>query len=66
MSFYKLIPPAVQHAGSTARRATLLHNKIQDVEAWMDSRRLPRRLRREITSYYADAWLSQAGAPMNQ
>lgn len=51
----------MQAASSSARRASLLHNKIKDVEAWMRDRKLPRAIRNEVTSYYADIWVSNAG-----
>ena len=50
-----------QAASSSARRASLLHHKIKDVEAWMHDRQLPRAIRSEVTSYYADIWVASAG-----
>lgn len=53
--------PHAQAASSSARRASLLHNKIKNVEAWMHQRKLPRGIRGEVTNYYADIWVATAG-----
>ena len=34
---------------------------MQDVEAWMTSRELPRNLRHDTVAFFCDAWLGQAG-----
>lgn len=38
----------------------------QDVEAWMTSRDLPRKLRHETVAFFCDAWVGQAGALITQ
>ena len=52
----------LQAASSSARRASLLHNKIKEVEGWMHARRLPSDMRSAVTSYFADVWVASAGA----
>ena len=34
---------------------------LQDVEAWLASRDLPRKLRHETVAFFCDAWIGQAG-----
>ena len=62
MQMCKLISWLLQAASSSARRAALLHTKIKAVEAWLNARKLPRELRADVTSYFADTWVTSAGA----
>ena len=55
-----------QAASSSARRASLLHHKIKDVEHWMRCRQLPRSMQGEVTSYYANIWVASAGGMGSQ
>lgn len=51
-----------QDASTTARRTSLLHEKNKEVAAWLASRQLPQDLQDEVIHYYADTWITQAGA----
>ncbi|KAK9812616.1 hypothetical protein WJX72_000666 [[Myrmecia] bisecta] len=50
----------LEQSSMAARRAAVLRNKFDDVEAWMRKRKLPREMCNEITSFYADIWARQA------
>lgn len=47
--------------GGTARRAVLLRQKAEEVEAWLQLRQVPRGLGARITAYFSDAWVRYAG-----
>ncbi|KAK9813287.1 hypothetical protein WJX72_011893 [[Myrmecia] bisecta] len=50
----------LEKSSKAARRAAVLRSKFDDVEAWMRKRRLPREMRNEITTFYADIWVRQS------
>lgn len=54
----------ISHMGGTARRAVLLRQKAEDVEAWLQLRQVPRGLGARITAYFSDAWVRYAGERM--
>ena len=51
----------ISHMGGTARRAVLLRQKAEEVEAWLQLRQVPRGLGARITAYFSDAWVRYAG-----
>ncbi|KAK9842771.1 hypothetical protein WJX74_002162 [Apatococcus lobatus] len=50
----------ISHMGGTARRAVLLRQKAEEVEAWLQLRQVPRGLGARITAYFSDAWVRYA------
>lgn len=51
----------ISNMGGTARRAVLLRQKAEEVEAWLQLRQVPRGLGARITAYFSDAWIRYAG-----
>ncbi len=51
----------ISHMGGTARRAVLLRQKAEEVEAWLQLRQVDRGLGARITAYFSDAWVRYAG-----
>lgn len=48
----------VQNLSKDARKATLYRQRMENVDKWMDQRHLPKKLRRQISKYYAEVGLS--------
>lgn len=54
----------LQQANRHARRVQTYRLKMQGVERWMDQLTLPRRLRRKVKTYYAEASVAVTFPPL--
>lgn len=53
----------IDRSSQAARRRTLLHDRMVDVEQWLSRREMPSSVRSEVRMYYQDVWLRRrAGA----
>ncbi|GAB4817519.1 hypothetical protein N2152v2_004565 [Parachlorella kessleri] len=55
------ISEVMQQVNRKARQVQQFRSKMEHVERWMDQMSLPRRLRRQIKTFYAEVWLRQSG-----
>ena len=53
----------LQNLSKDAKKANLFRQRMETIDKWMDQRHLPKRLRRQISKYYAEVGVTcqQAG-----
>ena len=48
------LPPCVQQLSKDARRAAMFRSRMEAVDKWMVDRGLPKKMRYQISKYYAE------------